>query len=137
MTGLRWSDRHFVLTIDIWRMSNAVTFPGESGQSHYMSSSIEHLTLREKLRDAARDVRELIEHLELGFVPKVHDLRKLTRQHDPASGATAVADVTVRSYVSSVLESDRFTAGLNDSLEDYLNSIKRDVSDVVSRGTGR
>lgn len=102
-----------------------------------MSSSIDHLTLREKLRDAARGVRELIEHLELGFVPKVHELRKLTRQHDPASGATPVGDVTIRSYVSSVFESDQFTAGLDSSLETYLNSIKKDVSDVVSRGIGR
>ena len=102
-----------------------------------MSSSINRLTLREKLRDATRGVRELVEHLELGFVPKVHELRKLTRQHDPAAGATPVADVTIRSYVSSVLESDRFTAGLNESLEKYLNSINNDVSDVVSRGSGR
>ncbi len=102
-----------------------------------MGSSIDHLTLREKLRDAARGIRELIEHLELGFVPKVHELRKLSRQHDSTSGSPPVADVTIRSYVSSVLESDRFTAGLNESLENYLNSIKKDVSDVVSRGVGR
>lgn len=102
-----------------------------------MSSPIDHLTLREKLRDAARSVRELIEHVEHGFVPKVHELRKLTRQHDPASGAPPVADVTVRSYVSAVLESDRFTMGLNDSLDNYLNSIQKDVSEVVSRGVGR
>src|SRR3954468_4290059 len=102
-----------------------------------MSSTIDHLTLREKLRDAARGVRELIEHLELGFVPKVHELRKLSRQHDPTSGTALVADLTIRSYVSAVLESDRFTAGLNDSLENYLNSIQKDVSEVVSRGVGR
>lgn len=102
-----------------------------------MSSTIDHLTLREKLRDAARSVRELIEHIEHGFVPKVHELRKLTRQHDPASGTPPVADVTIRSYVSAVLESDRFTVGLNESLENYLNSIQKDVSEVVSRGVGR
>ncbi len=102
-----------------------------------MSSPIDQLTLREKLRDAAHGIRELIEHLELGFVPKVHDLRKLSRQHDPLSDSPPVADVTIRSYVSSVLESDRFTAGLQDSLENYLNSIQKDVSDVVSRGVGR
>lgn len=102
-----------------------------------MSSSIDRLTLREKLRDAAHGVRELIEHLEQGFVPKVHELRRLTRQHDPAAGATTVSDVTVRNHVTSVLEGERFTVGLNDSLEEYLNSIKKDVSDVVSRGIGR
>lgn len=102
-----------------------------------MSSPINQLTLREKLRDAARGVRELIEHLELGFVPKVHELRKLTRQHDPAAGTAPVADVSIRSYVTAVLESERFTAGLNDSFENYLNSIKKDVSEVISRGVIR
>jgi len=60
----------------------------------------------------------------------------LSRQHDPASDLPPVADVTIRSYVSSVLESDRFTAGLNESLEKYLNSIQKDVSDVIFRGNG-
>ena len=102
-----------------------------------MSSDIDNLTLREKLRDTARGVRELIEHLEMGFVPKVHELRKLSRQHDPTSGNPPVADVTIRSYVSAVVESDRFTVGLNESLEKYLNSIKSDVSEVIGRGVGR
>ena len=102
-----------------------------------MSSAIDHLTLREKLRDTARGVRELIEHLELGFVPKVHDLKRLSRQHDPTSGTPPVADVTIRSYVASVLESERFTLGLNESLENYLGSIRNDVSEIVSRGVGR
>ena len=102
-----------------------------------MSSEIERLTLREKIRESARGVRELIDHLELGFVPKVHELRKLCRQHDPTSGNPPVADVTIRSYVLSVVESDRFTVGLNESLENYLNSIRKDVSEVVSRGSSR
>jgi len=100
-------------------------------------SSIDHLTLREKLRDAAHCTRELIEHLELGFVPKVHELRKLSRQHDPASGVPPVADVTIRSYVSSVIESDRFTAGLSENLEKYLVSIQSDTTDVINRSVGR
>jgi hypothetical protein len=99
-----------------------------------MSSSIDQLTLREKLRDAEHVLRELAEHLEMGFIPKVHELKKLSRQHDPASGLPPVADVTIRSYVSSVVESDRFTVGLNESLEKYLNAIQKDVGEVVNRG---
>ena len=102
-----------------------------------MAAPIENLTLREKLRDAAHSVRELIEHLEMGFVPKVHELRKLCRQHDPTSDAAPVADSTVRSHVHTVIESDRFTAGLVENLEKYLNSIQKDVANVVSRGVGR
>jgi hypothetical protein len=99
-----------------------------------MSSSIDQLTLREKLRDAEHVLRELAEHLELGFIPKIHELKKLSRQHDPASGTPPVADVTIRSYVSGVVESDRFTGGLVESLEKYLNAIQKDVSEVVNRG---
>ena len=76
-----------------------------------MSSAIDQLTLREKLRDAAHVARELIEHLELGFVPKVHELRKLSRQHDPASGLPPVADVTIRSYVSDQMNTFGFPHG--------------------------
>ena len=100
-----------------------------------MSSDFERLTLREKLRETLRGVRELIDHLELGFVPKVHELRRMTRQHEAASGIVPVSDLTVRSHVLSVLESERFTVGLNDTLEKHLNSIKRDVSEVV-KGRG-
>ena len=99
-----------------------------------MSSSIDNLTLREKLRDAEHVLRELAEHLEQGFIPKVHELKKIRRQPDPASGAAPVADVTIRSYVSGVVESDRFTGGLVESLEKYLNAIQKDVSEVVNRG---
>lgn len=102
-----------------------------------MSSDIERFTLREKIRESARGLRELIDHLEMGFVPKVHELRKLCRQHDPTSGAPPVADVTIRSYVLSVVESERFTVGLNESLENYLNSIRKDVSEVIARGSSR
>lgn len=102
-----------------------------------MSSEVERFTLREKIRESARGVRELIDHLEMGFVPKVHELRRLCRQHDPASGNPPVADVTIRSYVLSVVESDRFTIGLNESLENYLNSIRKDVSEVLTRGSSR
>jgi hypothetical protein len=99
-----------------------------------MSSSIDNLTLREKLRDAEHVLRELAEHLEQGFIPKVHELKKISRQPDPASGAAPVADVTIRSYVSGVVERDRFTGGLVESLEKYLNAIQKDVSEVVNRG---
>ena len=99
-----------------------------------MSSSIDHLTLREKLREAEHVLRELTEHLEMGFIPKVHELKKLSRQHDPASGLPPVADLTIRSYVSSVFESDRFSGGLVESLEKYLNAIQKDVSEVINRG---
>lgn len=101
-----------------------------------MTTAIEHLTLREKLRDVIRVNRELIEHLELGFVPKVHDLKKLTKQHEPSSTGPAVEDATVRGYVSAVLESDQFTDKLHDSLMNYLNSIQKDVS-VVVKSAGR
>ena len=102
-----------------------------------MSQAVDRLTLREKLREAARCVREMAEHLELGFGPKVHELRRLTRQQDPSSGAMPVADITIRNNVSSVLESESFTAGLNETLEYCLKSIQNDVSEVVNRGLSR
>lgn len=102
-----------------------------------MAAHIEQLTLREKLRDAAHTLRELIEHLDMGFVPKVHELKKLCRQPEPGTEAPPVADSTVRSHVHTVLDSDRFTAGLVENLDKYLASIQKDVANVVSKGAGR
>jgi len=102
-----------------------------------MSSSIERLTLREKLHHSHQTVRKLAEHLEQAFVPRVHDLRKVCRHYESSAGPPAVSDVTIRSYVSLVLESDRFTVGLNETLERYLTLIQKDVSAAVSRESNR
>jgi hypothetical protein len=106
-------------------------------QERIMNSPIDQLTPREKLRDAAHLLRELAEHLEQGFVPKVHELKKLSRQQDPASDQPPVTDLTIRSSVAAVVESDRYSAGLTQNIEHYLISTQHDVSELLRRGEGK
>lgn len=96
-----------------------------------MADPLEHLTLREKIRDAERVTRELRDHLELNFTPKVHDLRKMCRPPDDKPDADTFADVTVRVQSSQIIQSDRFTAGLDDQAERLYAAIVVEVDEIV------
>lgn len=90
---------------------------------------LETIPLRDKFREAERIARELSSHLEQGFLPKVHDARKLTR---PASNADEVADATIRAAVESVLVSHEYTIVRSRNLERFLNSIERDIERILA-----
>jgi len=89
-------------------------------------------TLREKIREAERVTRELREHLELNFAPKSHELKKMCRSPDDRPDAEHFADVTIRSQCSQVIQSDRFTAGLDDQAEDLYAAIVVEVEEIAS-----
>jgi hypothetical protein len=50
-----------------------------AGERDRMAESIESMTLQEKVKKTEQLVRELIEHLELGFSPKLKKLQKISR----------------------------------------------------------
>lgn len=102
-----------------------------------MADPIEQLTLREKIRDAERVTRELREHLELNFAPKIHELKKMCRPADDKPDAETFADVTIRSQSSQVIQSDRFTAGLDDQAERLYAAIVVEVEDIVQGQSSR
>lgn len=99
--------------------------------------NLDQLTLRDKIREAARRAHDLIEHLEHAFVPKAHDLRKVSRPHDPRSEAPPVEDVTIRHQAAKVLESDQYTEGLNADAEALFEAIAVEVDHLVTRGQFR
>lgn len=92
---------------------------------------LEQLTLREKLTEAERVTRELIEHLDRGFIPKAHELRRVVRPHYEGPDGTPVQDVTVRNHAARVLESDQFTEKLYEKLDRYFAAIATEVSQIV------
>ena len=96
--------------------------------------NLNQLTLRDKIREAAQRSHELSEHLEQAFVPKVHDLRKVTRLPEPNSEAPPVADVTVRHQAAAVLEADQYTDGLNDDAEALFEAIAVEVDRLANQG---
>ena len=93
---------------------------------------LEHLTLREKFTDAERLARELIEHLEQGFVPKAQSLIELVRPARSGTPAADVEDTTVRNTVSRVLETESFTNEVYAKLERYAKAIETEAGRVVS-----
>jgi len=90
------------------------------------------LTLREKFKGAEKLSRELTEHLEQGFIPKVHELMRLVEPLRTGGFATDVQDVTVRNHSSSALESEKYTDTLCEKLEEHCNAIDSDVSRIVA-----
>ncbi|MGH7202665.1 MAG: hypothetical protein ACREJB_18815 [Planctomycetaceae bacterium] len=93
------------------------------------------LTLRELLTDAERLARELVEHLEQNFIPKAHRLRKLVRSADHETmeaNLRDVRDLTVRTHVAQVFDSDQFTRQVYDRLHEYLEAIDSTVSRSLS-----
>ena len=57
-----------------------------------MGRSLDDLTIRDKCREAQRVIRELIDHLDQAFLPKVKNLRKLARAQEPGYNPAAVRD---------------------------------------------
>lgn len=101
------------------------------------SLNLDLLTLRDKIREAARRSHELNEHLEQAFVPKVHQLRKLTRPAEPGADAPPVTDVTVRHQAATVLESERYTTTLDDEATALFTAIVDEVGQVLNKQSFR
>ena len=96
-----------------------------------MPQSPDELTLRDRVVAAMRLNRELIEHLEQGFVPKVHALRRVTRPEKPGSDAPPPGDKTVHASAGAVLESDHFTVGVYQQLIAHCESIRKAVQELT------
>ena len=88
------------------------------------------LTLREKLSEAERLTRELIDHVEKGFIPRAHELRRVTRH---GGDSEEVADLTVRSTAEKFTESDQFTRNLSAQLQEVLGLIQADIEVLQGR----
>lgn|SRR5690606_32479326 len=92
-----------------------------------MSAPLDNLTLREKLRNVEKLTRELSDHLERGFLPRVHALRRLARKGTDAEHREGVSDISIRESVSTVLKSDAYARELSESTRRYLRSIQNDI----------
>ena len=99
-----------------------------------MSRTIEGLTLRDKCREANRVLRELADHLEQGFLPKVKSLRKLARSAQEGYDPSLVRDVTIRTHASALLEAEQYTAKLDGESKQLFVAIATEVEQLVSTG---
>jgi hypothetical protein len=100
-----------------------------------MSRPIEGMTLREKCRDANRVIRELIDHLEQGFLPKVNNLRKVASPRGPTFDPSQIRDVTIRTHAAAILEAEQYTIKLDEEAKQLFNAIATEVEHLVETGT--
>jgi len=91
---------------------------------------LESLTLRELFVDTERLTKELIEHLELGFLPKVSAISELARA-DGTSEAEFVSDLTLRTKAAGLLADEQFTNNLCEKLAAYSEAIEKGVNRIV------
>lgn len=92
---------------------------------------LETMPLRDRLREAERLVREFTQHLELGFMPKVHACRQLARPAGPRA-TDDVPDQSIRSSAEAVLLAHEYSVELSRKLERFLDSIDRESQKLVS-----
>lgn len=99
-----------------------------------MQRTPQQMTFREKLSEAERLTRELIHHVEHGFIPKAHEVRRVTRQGGgEAAAADEVSDMTVRSTTQRALESDRYTRNQCGQLNEVIRLIQEDIARLHGR----
>ena len=87
---------------------------------------LDQTPLRDLFSQVKHQVRDLTEHLDQSFLPKLHALDDVTHPQstgDPRSSQDEVRDITVRNRAADVVESDDFTQQLLHRMRDYLNAI--------------
>ncbi|MES2792242.1 MAG: hypothetical protein V4719_21675 [Planctomycetota bacterium] len=82
--------------------------------------ALEQMPMRELFVHAEHQARELAEHLDLNFLPKLQLLDELLH---PKAGAEEAEDITVRHRAAEILESDGFTQQKLQKMDDCLNAI--------------
>lgn len=93
---------------------------------------VDQYTVREMFTEAERIARELSDHLEKGFVPKVGALSRIVRPHKAGDESPLVEDGVVRTHSAQVLESDQFTEKLYDRLQDFCLAVDKNMDRIIS-----
>lgn len=96
-----------------------------------MSVPIDSMTTQEKVKNTELLVRELIQHLEMGFLPRLKRLSKVTRLGRANAKLEEIGDLTVRLHVSQVTESERFTETIHERLMELIEALEIDINNVV------
>jgi hypothetical protein len=85
---------------------------------------IEQLTLRELFGNAESLLRELNEHLEQAFRPRIRAVDEVVRSFANPADRDEIADSTVRSRMAALIGSDDFSQTLISRLERLLRAIE-------------
>jgi hypothetical protein len=93
-----------------------------------MGDSLKDVPLHTVCKEAERLTRELVDHLEQNLVPRTREVHDLVKPDSPFNVAgVVVKDVTVRSQMSTLLESQEFAEQLFLKTREYLDAIDRTI----------
>jgi len=85
------------------------------------------LPLIERINKAEHLARELCEHLQQAFLPKLADLRSLSKKLDPDE----VSDQTMYDNMAAVVKAETYSDDLFMKLSLYLQSIRKDAGEAL------
>lgn len=88
---------------------------------------ISQLTLRELFKHTEMLTRDLVEHVEKNFLPRVHALEQLVQPQDERM-KVHIPDVSVRRHAHEALTSDEFTQKLFEKMKEYLSAIDKELA---------
>ena len=93
--------------------------------------ALERLTLREKLTEVERMIRDLSDHIEQGVIPKTKDLYRLVRKYQPNETESQASDRTVREHASELITIERFTEQAFEKISRYHVSIDDEITRII------
>jgi len=88
----------------------------------------DNLPLVERVSKAEYYARELCEHLQQAYLPKLAQLRSSSKRLE----VEEVSDQTMFDQMSAVVNAEQFASNLFMRLINYLESIQNDAHDVLS-----
>lgn len=94
-------------------------------------SRLEDMTLQERLQKADYLNRELSEHLQQAYLPKLAALRSVAKIYDPAE----VSDNQILEHTLAVIEAEDFTEKLYVKLRECLDSISKEMGPMLFVGS--
>lgn len=92
-----------------------------------VTENAENVPLAERFHAADYLVRELTEHLQQAFLPKLSDLRSASKIYD----VKQVTDQAMLDKMTAVIEADEFSAKLFEKLSKYLDSIQKETRTIM------
>ena len=88
---------------------------------------VEQMTLRDVFTESERTLRELIEHFEQHYQPRIYDLEKVVRLHSNSAELGQISDMTVRNQAAEALRGHEYARPLLLRLRDLLEGVDRGV----------
>jgi len=94
---------------------------------------IDQLTLRDVFTNAESLMRDLVEHLDKSYHPRLRALDESVRSYNIPDEREAIPDSAIRTHVSTLLGSDDYSQAFFQKLDRYLQAIEERSQVAIGR----